>query len=152
MMKALITRLEEAKADRPHGRGPMSEYDWKAVAHELGWTLVTKPTGKGPVGVRVGKDVFELGDNGGEINMVRVTREPIGKSVPFWSSAHPGGSVGPKTLAYRLAKAFAGASIDYDKDLDPAPKPSAAQLKRAAKDQADSDEADAAGRADPASW
>jgi hypothetical protein len=103
--------------------------------------------------VRIGQDVFELHDNGGEINMVRVKREPVIKdSVPFWSSAHPGGSVGPKTLAYRLAKAFIGAAIDYDKDLDPAPKPSAAQMKRAAKDQAASDKADAAGRADPSNW
>jgi hypothetical protein len=115
-MKRLIAQLTEA-TDRPAKHGPMADYDWKAVAKAMGGKLVRAPSGKNmPAQVFYKNVLYSLSDNGGEINISK--SEPVGESVPFWSNAHPGGSVGPATLAYRLKQEIAGQAIDYEMDLD----------------------------------
>lgn len=105
------------RKDRPQRHGHMSDYDWKAVAQAMGAQVVATPTRKGyPPILRYCGMEFAFHDNGGEINIVLTKR--VGDSVPFWSAVHPGGSVGPKTLAYRLKTAMAHQPIDYMLDLD----------------------------------
>ncbi|MFA4971341.1 MAG: hypothetical protein WC683_01925 [bacterium] len=111
-----MEQLHEGKKDRPGQHGPMIEYDWATVARAMGARLVGVSKARKSVVVSYGSKSYELTDNGGEINISVVA--PVGDSVPFWSNAHPGGSVGPLTLAYRLMAEIDGRSIDYDKDLD----------------------------------
>jgi len=109
--------VDEAKKDRPAGHGRMIEYDWKKVAAAMGGTLQkTKDDRTRAVFIQKQNRTFEFFDNGGEVNISK--REDVGASVPFWSTAHPGGSVGPLTLAYRLQSMIDGQAIDYEKDLD----------------------------------
>jgi len=149
-MRGLIEAAEK-KADRPYAHGPMAEYDWKAVAKAMGGRLVRPPKGKKePAKVFYKNELYTFHDNGGEINITK--DQDVGSSVPFWSTAHEGGSVGPATLAYRLGAEIAGQAIDYKRDLDGAPRPTAKQVATAKARDAEATLAQQAGMADPANW
>lgn len=149
-MRALIEAAER-KGDRPYEHGPMAEYDWKAVAKALGGRLVRPPKGKKePAKIFYKNELYTFHDNGGEINITK--DQDVGSSVPFWSNAHDGGSVGPKTLAYRLAAEIAGQAIDYKRNLDGSVQPTEKQKAHAAAEKDQEKLAQQAGMADPSNW
>jgi hypothetical protein len=92
----------------------MEEYDWKTVIGLMGGKLIEVK--KDVVRAFINGDTYDFGENGGEINISVI--KVVGNSVPYWSNAHLGGSVGPITLAARLTAEIAGRPIDYDMDLD----------------------------------
>ena len=120
LRKELLPLLkEDTERMAKTARGNMMSIDMKAVAKELGASAY-KVVGKKSVYFYKfgwGNGAVTLHDNGGEINITHSV-PVIPKSVPFWSTAHPGGIVGPKTLAYRLETAVKGGRIDYQLDLD----------------------------------
>ena len=93
------------------------DYNWREVAKFIPRAkLVEKLRDEVMIFVPVGNSRYIISENGGELNISKVV--PIGESVPYWSNAHPGGAVGPETLAYRIDAAIKGNRIDYDLDLD----------------------------------
>lgn len=117
LIEDLDRHIEEARKDRPGKHGKMSGYNWTQIAEYLGGKLRNSDDPRS-VSITVHTTTYRFTDNGGEINISKSTEVPVGESVPFWSNAHPGGSVGPLTLVYRLNAMIDGEPIDYDKDLD----------------------------------
>lgn len=108
-MKEIIMRLEES-------RKKMGDYDWRYISQMMRGKILSISKDKKEVEMLINNKRYHLWDNGGELNITK--EEPVGRSVLFHSALHPGGAVGPITLAYRIQSMIDGDKIDYKLDLD----------------------------------
>jgi hypothetical protein len=103
-------------------RKSFADYDWKLIADAIGAQLVKLDERTAHMVIQNDRTSgkrreVEVSENGGEVNVCEVVRLPL-ESVPYWSNAHPGGNVGPYTLASRIAFELEGETPDYLADLD----------------------------------
>lgn len=114
----LLPLLREDEGLDKTARGSMMSINMAKVVKELGGSAFKAKSRKEVTFYKYGwgSGDITVTDNGGEVNISHTVS--LTSSVPFWSTFHPGGIVGPKTLAYRMEQAVKGSRIDYELDLD----------------------------------
>lgn len=93
-----------------------TSYDWKFLAESIGFELVRMQGENEALIRRPGnyETAYLVSENGGEVNLTKITYEPLPESVPYWDRTKVRGAAGPLTLATRIARAIDGDPPDYE--------------------------------------